>query len=398
VKREECARGWEADALREGLLGLKDGESFVRHCRTCGTCASHAARDGRLRRLGKALPVPEPTLLELRRLRARVLRSAVTGATGHSWRSWRNVAAVATLTVAVAGLAGQATWRARSAASRPAPSSETVGPLPTALTGEVVANDGAAWRQSRDGGLEKVDLSAGTIRVHVRPQGSGERFFVLLPDGEIEVRGTTFAVTVVNGATRKVDVDAGTVILRLRGASEVSLVSGARWAASEARAHEVLGPTKDVAPAPGPSIATADPRSARVRPRDESGRKGDDGSAVYVDAMRLLRDGHYDRAAEAFHAYILAYPGGPEAEDSFFLEAVALAREGRTDAAALAAERYLGAFPRPFHGRDASILVARAAGRRGHCKDARAVLARASGADDVEVRSALQPCDEGSVR
>jgi TolA-binding protein len=114
--------------------------------------------------------------------------------------------------------------------------------------------------------------------------------------------------------------------------------------------------------------------------------------------MRAFREGRYDRAAAAFHAFALVHPKAPEAEDASFLEAVSLARAGRADAAALAAERHLEGFPNSFRRREASILVARAASRRGDCDQARGVLAAwTSDPPDAEVHAALRACDDGST-
>ena len=91
--------------------------------------------------------------------------------------------------------------------------------------------------------MERVELEAGTLRVHVRPQGAGERFFVGLPDGEIEVRGTTFEVTALGGLTRHVGVDEGTVVFRLRGSPDRSLGPGTSWTAPESPPPDALEST-----------------------------------------------------------------------------------------------------------------------------------------------------------
>ena len=106
---------------------------------------------------------------------------------------------------------------------------------PAPLAGSVIPGVGAVWRQSREGGVERVELEAGSVQVHVRAQTPGERFLVELPDGEIEVRGTTFEVTALDGSTRHIGVNEGTVVLRLRGSGNLSLGPGAHWAAQTAR-------------------------------------------------------------------------------------------------------------------------------------------------------------------
>jgi hypothetical protein len=233
--------------------------------------------------------------------------------------------------------------------------------------------------------VERVELEAGTLRVHVRPQGAGERFLVRLPDGEIEVRGTTFEVTALAGLTRHVGVDEGTVVLRLRGSPDRSLGPGTNWSAPESA-------PSDAQQAMALPAATA--RAATLpRRHDGEAQDKDHGAPAYVSAMQSFREGRYDSAAAAFHAFALAFPQATEAEDASFLEALSLARAGRGDAAALAAQRHLESFPRSFRRKEASILVARAASRRGRCDEAIGVLAPWIGASpDADIQSVLAAC------
>jgi hypothetical protein len=259
-------------------------------------------------------------------------------------------------------------------------------PSTAPLAGAVTASAEAVWTQARQAGVESVVLQVGTLRVHVRPQGPGERFLVRLPDGEIEVRGTTFEVTALDGSTRHVGVSEGTVVLRLRGSPDRSLGPGAIWAAPESSASN--GPTVPVrAAASAPTILR----------RTAGGHDVDGGAAAYVEAMRSFREGRYDRAAAAFHAFALAFPGATETEDASFLEALSLARAGRADAAALAAQRHLESFPHSFRRREASILVARAASRRGRCDEALGVLAPWIASPDAEIESVLVTCRRGGA-
>jgi hypothetical protein len=384
-----CDRLWEVDAFREGRLGEKDAESFERHRRTCTACAEQTARDERLRELGRALPVEAPSELAMRRLRTKVMRDVATGASADEPRRGWRVGVGAALAAAGVCLAigAVAAHRHAQVASQPtadgarAPASQVLEPSSSAaepLAGAVVASREAVWTQAREGLVERVRLDEGTLAVHVRPQRLGERFLVQLPDGEIEVRGTTFQVTVVGAATTRVQVEEGTVELRLVGPAPVRLGAGATWTAPVARP---VGPAVD---------------ALRAAPSGAPARSPDDGADAYAGAMQLLQRGRDDDAAAAFHAFVLAYPRASQVEDASFLEAVALARAGRSDAAALTAERHLARFPRSFHGKEAAILVARVAAERGECDKARRVLAPWLGADgadgDVDARAALRAC------
>ncbi len=278
----------------------------------------------------------------------------------------------------------------------------------TSFAGSVIAAPDARWTQTRSENVERVVLESGTIAVHVRPQVHGERFLVVLPDGELEVRGTTFDVTVEGGATTRVRVDEGTVEVRLRGEPEHALVAGGGWPvpqpqsspASIAGAGDTTVAQVARRPLPGTAISTRPAAAAPGRHDDvgETGRAG--GVDAYADAMRLLQEGRAEDAASAFHSFASTHPGAPQAEDASFLEALALARAGRRDAAGLAAQHHLASYPHSFHGKDAAILVARAASLRGDCAGARVVLAPwtvnggVPGApSDPEAAAALVGCD-----
>jgi hypothetical protein len=396
-----CVRTWEIDPYREGRLGAKDAQSFERHLRICGECRAQHGRDERLRRLGQSLGGEEPSELTLRRMRGQVLRDASAGSAPRRGRAGFLLAgalAVAAIGVGVGALRSRSGASAVVGAPADAPASPPTAPNLTAAptlaaapsvassaelpaepyAATVAASSGARWSRRREEGIERVALESGRLSLHVRAQRFGERFLVMLPDGEIEVRGTRFDVEVDHDATRRVSVSEGTVELRLRARAAVRLEAGDTWP---------LAPQG--APPRSRTLAESGPereRGSRTPPPEVP----DDG---YAAAMALLRDGHHDEAAAAFHAYAQSHPGVPQAEDASFLEAVALARAGRTDAAALAAERHLASFPRSFHRRDAAILAARAAAGRGECAKARALLLAWSDTGDAEVRAALGRCE-----
>ncbi len=368
----ECARLWEVDAYREGRLGEKDADSFERHARTCEECGTKLARDERLGLMARELAERGgPTPLALRRLRVRVLRDAAAGEGSNERAPWwggRRAAAVGVLALAaaaaaavvlggghrIASQASVATQAATATATAPAPVTATtsgVGLAPEVYAGSVAELGDAHWTQTRADGVERVALAGGSVRVHVRPQQQGERFLVSLPDGEIEVRGTTFDVGVAAGATTRVHVDEGVVDLRLTGRDEVRLEAGDTWTATPAQPAASRPPVARVQP----STSVAAPALSAPAPTPV-----DVGESAYASAVSLLRDGRNAEAAAAFQAFVIAHPQAPQAEDASYLEAVALARAGRVDAAALAAEQHLARFPGSFHRRDAEALIARA--------------------------------------
>jgi hypothetical protein len=360
VSGAACDRSWELDAYREGRLGEPDAASFERHLRSCGTCAELRQGDEKLRGLARRIGLGErdvPDALRLRRLRRRILNDAALDRGGEPRGRGATWLAGA---VAVAILAGVA-WSKRHvpatavAAATPVtsqravpprvdapPPPDTADPPAPAWAGTVSPTDGARWSRSRESEVERVRLEAGSLSIHVRHQQPGERFLVVLPDGDLEVRGTTFDVAVKDDRTRAVHVTEGVVELRIAGLPVRRLEAGGSWSFQAPLAANPASPAT----------------SARKTPY------GDDGAADYANALRALGAGDNEGASSALRAFVISHPGAPQTEDATFLEAVALARAGRIDAAGNAAEEHLARFPESFHRRDALVLIERAARAR----------------------------------
>jgi TolA-binding protein len=394
-----CERGWEARALDEGRLADADVASFRRHARGCRACNAELAGIEQLRALTAQLPGPEPDALELRRVRARVLRDAAMSTTGKPRRQavLGALAAVAAAILIATALLRHSTTRESFAAT-------------------VAASPGSVWAQTRAAGVERVVLTRGTTWLRVRRQTQGERFLVVVPDGEIEVRGTTFEVSVEAGQTTRVHVDDGVVNVKVvRG--EATLSAGQTWPAlpqstpdeptttsSSARASPIsqVSPTATAAGAVPPSggvqaLTPRAPASVARSPRENAvpaeSREADD----YAHAIETYRLGRSAEAAELFHAFTAAYPASSLLDDASFLEASSLATAGRADAAALVAERHLAHFPDSFHRKAAAILVARVRRDQGNCDGARAVLKpwMRGAAPDPDVVDAVGACGIG---
>lgn len=374
--RRPCDRLWQVDATDAGLLSPSDVLSFERHRHTCAECNKEANAAGRLRSLLEDRPSAEPTDLALRRVRARVLRDAMPGqppaSSGLRSFYW---AFASMLMLGALIFASSRMLRAR--------------PLPFAAT--VTTEGTARWLQSRESEVERVDLREGIVHLHVRKQSKEERFLVDLPDGEIEVRGTTFEVEVRGGATRHVQVQEGVVTVRIRGRAEVALAAGETWP-----------PAVDAAPGPLPEPSANAPRAARfdspMRDRlatpARSRRAAGEGTRGYAEAIELYQGAHYSEAAEAFAHFASKHPTSSLDDDALFLEALSLASVGRLDAAALVAGEHVQRFPASFHKKDAAILVARAARDRGDCREARRALATwwAANPEDGAVKAAIGSC------
>jgi hypothetical protein len=345
--KAECDRIWEVDALREGRLSRADAAAHHRHREVCEACRRRFAEDERLAALGRALDAPEPDALRTRRLRASILREAAVAASPA--RRWIAPAAFA----AALGL-GATLYVARHEVPARAP---LAGPVSgDADAGErfaatVTAMPGARWSRRRDGDVERTMLEEGTIALVVQKRHAGERFLVELPDGEVEVRGTTFELTVRARMTTSIHVEEGVVVFRRPHAPDVVLGEMETW-----RAEDTASPTV----ASSKRLATAAPERAAT--------------SEYAAAVAAYHAQRYADAAQLFSAFVAAHPQAAEAEDAAFLEASALAHGGNTDAASAAAQRFLGRYPGSFHARDAAILAARGARDRGDCPRARRFL------------------------
>ena len=364
MSKRECDRLWEIDALREGRLGPKDADAAERHIAVCEACAAARSRDEELNAwLADAAP-REPSTLELRRLRVRLLRSVgVDKPTGARHLGMRVALASALIFSVVLG--GTLAHRhfavknpvvAIAAAPAVAPSATVVREIQN-FSATVQASDGARWTQTRDGSIEHVQLDDGALSIHVRHRNEREQLFINLPDGTIEDRGTTFDVEAHDGHTTRVAVSEGVVTLRIRGANEILLRAGSSWP---------LPLTTPAARAPAVAIAASHAST--------SAAPDDDGSASYAAAVSLLRHRSYAAAATAFGDYVRAHPREPDAEDASYLEAVALAQSGDANGAMTTAERHLSSYPSSFHRKEASLLIGRLARDGGDCAKARKVL------------------------
>jgi TolA-binding protein len=378
--RETCDRLWEVDALREGRLGPKDAEAIERHVRACELCDATRSRSDELDDWLEGASPREPSSLELRRLRVRMLRSVGVDQPVERSRLG-NRAALAVAIVLFACIGTFFTHRhfavknpAVVIATPPAVvSSSNAAQASSDFMATVQAADGARWTQSRSGPVEHVELEDGALSIAVRHRNDQERLIVDLPDGTLEDRGTTFEVEAHGGHTTHVTVTEGAIALRIRGADDVILRAGSSW------------PPIPIAHAR--SISTAPPiASANRQPED-------DGSASYAAAVSLLRHRSYASAASAFHDYVQAHPQEPDAEDASYLEAVALAQSGDAKDAIAAAERHLSSYPKSFHRKEASLLIARLARDDGDCAKARKILAPWLGGNpDPDAQATLRSC------
>lgn len=349
-----CQRLVEVDAYREGRLPASDACSFERHIPTCTACSARLGVDDRLAAMGRGLAAERVSELSVRRVRGAVMRMAL--ASPRPSRMPRTLVIAGGLAAIVGVVAVYAVRPHAASHVEVARGSAPSAAVPWRSV--VTPSDAAVWSRSRVANVESVTLKDGWVSVHVDKLAPGERFLLAVPDGELEVHGTTFDVDVERGETRSVRVREGVVAVRIGSAlhAEVRLGAGMSWPIAE---------TPSALPSPSPSSA-AIARPVHAPPYDV---------VDYAKAMRRYRAGDYAAAARGFHDFAAAHATSAESEDAAFLEAASLARAGRSDAAAVVAERFVTRYPRSLHRHDAAVLVMRAAHERHDCVTLRALVA-----------------------
>ncbi len=194
--------------------------------------------------------------------------------------------------------------------------------LPIALTGA----DGTTLEVGPSSELQlvRVDmerwfrLARGAVSAHVSKLKAGERFVVVTPDAEVEVRGTRFQVTVAppdeacgQGVVTRVAVSEGVVVVRSLG-QEVRIDAGRHWP---------LGCPERAVPAvpPAPERVAV---SVRHTPAHASPVRGESAESVppstlatendiFSAALKAERAGDRREAVELLDVLLARFPGSP---------------------------------------------------------------------------------------
>jgi TolA-binding protein len=336
-------------------ISADDVASFERHLQTCPACARELHELRRLKELGEQLPWPKTEPLQRRRQRGELLRRA-HGADASpaperwSW-SWAALAAVALCLLVLGGVATERALR------REAPSPENV-------SYEVLPGSGRAWRELQGGRDVRLQLREGEITLRISKLKTGQSFVLWLPDGELEVRGTTFTVELASGRTSRVAVREGLVALRLAAHPERLLGANQVWQA-EAIAQPASSPSVEPAPlassaeispsaaprppvmapsiarAPAPALSSAEPSTA----------------TDFALAMATFSRGDFASAEQLFQRFEARHPHSSQLEDSLFLRALSRERRGDTAGARALASEYLRRYPGGFRAAEARRLV-----------------------------------------
>jgi hypothetical protein len=334
-----CPRLFEVEARRDGRLAGAELASFARHMTTCAECAREVRALEALAETVSARPEERAGSDQLRVWRERTRLLAAFDGTllvPETRLRVRRLLFPAAIAAVVAGLLVSS--RSRVVPLGIHPVSADIRPEPQTV-----------WTDRMEGDCKKVFLSRGALRIHVDHSVGQGRFLVELPDGELEDRGTTFTVSAEDGHTSRVAVEEGSVMLRLRDRSSMTIRAGGTWIRETRVASAESSPAPAALPAP-PRQASARPRAAVASPASSApvASASDDPTSDFRAAMSLLDAGANRRAAAEFARFVEGHPRDPRAEDAAYLLIIALQRTGSEDEAKRAAQGYLTRYPGGF--------------------------------------------------
>jgi len=370
-----CPRLWEAEAVEDGRLDGGGRASFERHATSCAECAREIDLLAKMRGIERASVAP-PNPMSRRRRRAELLRRANEQIVGSARKAWRGRTGALAVALVAAGivLTLWRGWRKPLTASLP----------PDAPLFEITSINEGRWKVLHEGPNAEVALAFGAVLVHVEKLAFDRRFLLKLPDGELEVRGTRFAVEADERHTKHVAVTEGLVALRVANGVERLLYAGESWTAPDlaaapqaaaiagsesAASPPPLDQPSEKAPLAGrtrarrtsksgsrgaapigapalPSTAPAAPPSAAPAATDPARVPGDDHGAgtLFAAAMRAFETGSYEKADNLFRRFEKQFSDDPRAEDASFLRIVCALRRGDRSAAEAHAHEYLGTY------------------------------------------------------
>jgi hypothetical protein len=166
-------------------------------------------------------------------------------------------------------------------------------------------------------------LAGGGVSVHVAKLMADERFVIVTPDAEVEVRGTRFHVAIAAAdencgeTTTRVVVDEGVVVVRSAGRSS-RVAAGARWPAecAEPPAAAPSPPTGRSAGASKRSLKGAP--SLPAPPQDEVSAHSTLATEndLFGAALKADREGDRRAAAQLLDVLVSRFPASPLKESA----------------------------------------------------------------------------------
>jgi ferric-dicitrate binding protein FerR (iron transport regulator) len=189
---------------------------------------------------------------------------------------------------------------------------------------ELAAGDGTEVRlaAASEVTLERADavrwfrLRSGSLYAHVAKLRAGERFVVVTPDRQIEVRGTRFRVSLVHddpacggGSVTRVAVEEGVVTVTVPGGAELRVAAGERWPGGCAQppTPAAVAPAGAVARAGGAAARTPAPRRVEAPSASTLAAEND----LFGRAARAARAGDSAAALRLLEQLVARYPDSP---------------------------------------------------------------------------------------
>ncbi|HSZ81099.1 MAG TPA: FecR family protein [Polyangia bacterium] len=172
---------------------------------------------------------------------------------------------------------------------------------PAALVGTLVA---AADAPDAAPTFEAVKLVRGRAHLQVHKLHGGQRFHVLTPDADVQVRGTEFDVELRPGMTPGtcVRVEEGLVAVVAAGATHL-VGADQSWGCEAPAAVVAPTPPTPVVALPAPASHAAQARTSASDLRLQN--------TVFQTALEAERDGRYGEAAQLYRRLLARAPRGP---------------------------------------------------------------------------------------
>ncbi|MDZ4696844.1 MAG: FecR domain-containing protein [Deltaproteobacteria bacterium] len=360
------------------------------HLKKCPKCAAEFAALGYPGEIAREMPSVALSHTSRQRLRAKVLSGESVPVPRRRNPTFIRVGF--TLAAASAVCAAVMLWPSATPVVAPSVlSTAQVSPplraplVPTGKAsverGRLHAHPGAAFVRVNDQPDEIVRLNEGKLTVEVKPLQAGERFRVVVGDGEVEVHGTAFDVEASDDRLMSVRVLHGVVEVRFDAKEPVLLKAGDRWArpapmsaprilpktrvalalprpsesvGAPAVHHEAAPPPlKDPVAVPTPFAppVPAAPTATRVTPGPSPAE------LAFQEGWLALKSASPDRAAASFGRAAQNARGTALEEDARFWYGVSLARSGQVDAAGKALGDFIDTFPHSVRRGEASAVL-----------------------------------------
>jgi hypothetical protein len=330
----------ELELTRAHQLG---DDSLADHLAACSRCRESWDGVERAILLARELPVDMPPLAHREEMRTALLATPELPRRRAHWTvrtAWFG---------AVAAAAAIAIWIGHS------PEADAVRVEPPRLA---IHATGAADYTTVSS--ELVRLRDGTITLDVEPLRPGERFRVVVGDGEVEVRGTSFEVTATSDHLIGVRVMRGRVEVRPAGATTMILDPGQSWHVQVAVVTPPppppVVPAPVAPPAPPRVIPRPPPRAVVVAPEPPPVRHSPE-EVAYNDAWDAMRAADFHAAAVGFARVHALSPAGALADDAAFWQSVALARGGRPAESIVAFRGMIDDYPASPRVGEASAML-----------------------------------------